>query len=104
MKLITLKSTVLALIVASPISVMAAEQIQEKNVSNNPIYAIAQIPIAGVRVATGAVALPLMIVGEIGNVSGEVGKSLWQGATGKNTKPMQSVDAKSPIDSNEDYL
>jgi len=104
MKLITLKSTALALIIASPMSVMATEQNYETHVSNNPIHAIAQIPIAGVKVATGAFALPLMMVGEIGNVSGEIGQSLWHEATGRNTESLRSVDAKSPTNGKESYL
>jgi hypothetical protein len=103
MKSTIFKSTVLALIVASPMSVVAAESSQTSAVSNNPIEAIVNIPIAGVRIATGVVAIPLMIVGEIGSVSGQAGEKLWQQANGHNNKPMQSVDTKSPI-SNERFL
>jgi hypothetical protein len=104
MKLTLLKSTVLALVVLSPMSVMAEEPLQKPAAYGNPILAIAQIPIAGVRIATGAVAIPLMIVGEIGNVSGQVGESLWQEANRQRTEPKKTVSSNISTNHKEKFL
>lgn len=104
MKLTILKSTVIALIVSGPMSVMAAEPLPQAEGTSNPIEAIVQIPVAGVRIATGAVALPLMFVGEIGNISGQAGEQLWQNATRQNSKSMEAADTKNPANSNERFL
>ena len=62
MKLTILKSTVLALIVSSPMTVMAAETIHNPEASSNPVEVIAQIPIAGIKLGFGIAAIPLLTV------------------------------------------
>ena len=80
MKLTILKSIALTIIASSSMSVMATDTIYKTDTSTNPVEAIAHIPIVGLKVAGGAAALPLMIVGEIGNLSGQAGESLWEAA------------------------
>jgi hypothetical protein len=99
-----LKLTIAALIISSPMSVIAAEPIQESEVSNNPIHAITHLPITGVKIATGAVAIPLMIVGEIGNISSQAGKELWLHASRPINKPNHSADTNTPVNSKERFL
>ncbi|MCZ6805092.1 MAG: hypothetical protein O7D86_14520 [Proteobacteria bacterium] len=84
----------LALIVSSPMTVMAAETVRNPEASSNPVEAIAQIPVAGLKIATGAVAIPLLIVGEIGSLSGQAGESLWEVARSPIGKSMQAADTK----------
>jgi ABC-type transporter Mla MlaB component len=104
MKLTIIKSTVIALAVSGPMSVMAAEPLSQQKEVSNPIEAIVQIPVAGARVATGAVALPLMFVGEIGKISGQAGEALWEQANGSNSEPIHTSDTKVPANSNERFL
>ncbi|MBL1141897.1 MAG: hypothetical protein HND53_07705 [Proteobacteria bacterium] len=104
MKLITVKSIALALIVSSPISVMATEPIPQPEEISNPIEVIVQIPVAGIRAATGLVSIPLMFVGEIGNISGQAGEQLWQSATRQKSKPIKDADIKNPANYNERFL
>jgi ABC-type phosphate/phosphonate transport system permease subunit len=104
MKLTIFKSTVLALIVSSPISVMAAEPLSQAEGISNPIEAIVQIPATGIRIATGVAALPLMFVGEIGNISGQAGEALWEHANSSNSEPMHASDTKVLSNSNESFL
>ncbi len=42
--------------------------------------ALAHSTVAGFKLVSGAVAIPLMISGEIGKASGEIGESLWDEA------------------------
>jgi len=50
------------------------------NALANSLEAIAQGTVAGFKLVSGAVAVPLMISGEIGRVSGQAGDELWQEA------------------------
>jgi hypothetical protein len=87
------KSVALALIVsASPGLVMAAEPNPQTDEINNPIEAIAQIPVAGIKVASGVVALPLMFVGEIGNISGQAGEALWEHASNSSSEAKHAFN------------
>ena len=104
MKSTIFKSTALALVISSPMSVMAAEPMPQSKEISNPIEAIAQVPATGIRVATGAVALPLMFIGEIGNISGQAGEVLWEHANRSNSEPMHTSDTKTPINNKESYL
>ena len=104
MKTSILKSTLLSLIVLSPMCVMAEEPSQKPDITNSPIHAIAHIPIAGVKIATGAVAIPLMIVGEIGNISGQAGEQLWQQASRPVSDSTRTADTKFPSGIKETFL
>ncbi len=42
--------------------------------------ALGHVTVAGLKLVSGAVAIPLMISGEIGKASGEIGESLWEEA------------------------
>lgn len=104
MKFAILKSTVVALIISSSMSVMAAEPVSQPEGISNPIEVIVQIPVAGIRIATGVVALPLMFVGEIGNISGQAGEALWEHANSTSSEPMHASDTKVLVNSNESFL
>ena len=78
MKMTNLKLIVLAIITSSSMTVMAADLDHKTDASSNPVEAIAQIPVVGLKVASGAAAVPLIFVGEIGSVSGQAGESLWE--------------------------
>lgn len=97
------KSTVLALVISSPMSVLAAD-VKPEETTVNPIEAIAQIPATGFRAATGVIALPLMFLGEVGNISGQAGEVLWQHASGSNNESIQTTDSNNPIQNKERYL
>jgi hypothetical protein len=42
--------------------------------------ALGHVTVAGLKLVSGAVAIPLMMSGEIGKASGEIGESLWEEA------------------------
>ncbi len=41
---------------------------------------LGHLTVAGLKLVSGAVAVPLMMTGEIGKASGEIGESLWEEA------------------------
>lgn len=47
---------------------------------NHSAQAMAHSTAAGIKVVSGVVALPLMMGGEIGKVSGDIGEALWDEA------------------------
>jgi len=74
-------------------NVMAAGSLQHlSNASAHSVQAIGQVAIGGVKVAAGVVAVPLMLVGEIGGASGQVGGSLWDSATKPIGEPLEITD------------
>lgn len=81
-----MKSTILSLLLAIPLTLTssmasAAGPFQHSlKASQHTAQAIAQTSIAGVKVVTGVVALPLMAVGEVGQLSGKAGGALWDSA------------------------
>lgn len=44
------------------------------------VQAVAHSTAAGVKLVSGAVAVPLMLSGEIGKAAGEIGEALWEEA------------------------
>jgi len=61
---------------------------------NNSIQAIGYSVEAGLKLASGAAAIPLMAVGEIGKVSGEIGHDLWEEA---NSPPVGALPVTDEI-------
>ncbi len=47
---------------------------------NHSAQALAHSTVAGLKLISGAVAIPLMMSGEIGKASGEIGEALWEEA------------------------
>ena len=93
-----MKSKLLKSIIAIPLlfgsmSAMAQGSLQHlSNASSHSVQAIGQAAIGGVKVAAGVVAVPLMLVGEIGEASGDVGGSLWDSATKPIGEPLEITD------------
>jgi hypothetical protein len=56
------------------------------------LEAVAHTTVAGMKVVSGAVALPLVIVGEIGQVSGDAGEELWEEANRPIGEPLVISD------------
>ena len=104
MKSITLKLTVFALMIFGSMNVTAAGPSHHlSEASKNSAQAITHLPIAGVKLVSGVVAVPLIIVGEIGNISGQAGTALWEEANRPIGEPLQITDevitsGKSPED------
>jgi hypothetical protein len=100
MKLTILKSIVLALITTSSITAMGTETNHKTDTLSNPVEVIAHVPIVGLKIASGIAAVPLMIVGEIGSLSGQAGESLWEAAnrpigdTNQNSETNKGVNFK----------
>jgi len=59
---------------------------------NNSFEAIGYSVEGGLKLASGAAAIPFMVVGEIGNVSGEVGHGLWEEANSPPNGPLPVTD------------
>ncbi len=59
---------------------------------NNSFEAIGYSVEGGLKLASGAAAIPFMVVGEIGNVSGEVGHGLWDEANSPPSGPLPVTD------------
>jgi len=47
---------------------------------DHSVQALGHVTVAGLKLVSGAVAIPLMMSGEIGKASGEIGESLWEEA------------------------
>ena len=62
------------------------------NAIANSLEAIAQGTVAGFKLVSGAIAVPLMISGEIGRVSGQAGEELWQEANTPIGTPLVITD------------
>jgi hypothetical protein len=50
------------------------------NAVDHSAQAVAHSSAAGIKLVSGAVAIPLMIGGEIGKASGDIGEALWDDA------------------------
>lgn len=60
--------------------------------SAHSAMAVGEFALAGAKLATGAVAVPLMISGGVGALSGEAGSSLWHAAGGTIGDPLPVAD------------
>ncbi|MBI2994459.1 MAG: hypothetical protein HYY48_09850 [Gammaproteobacteria bacterium] len=58
----------------------------------NSMEALAQTTVGGLKLISGSIALPLMMGGEIGKVSGQVGDELWEEANTPIGKPLVITD------------
>jgi uncharacterized SAM-binding protein YcdF (DUF218 family) len=92
MKLLISKSVLLVVMVSvCSFSVLADETESKEMEVSNPIEAIVQIPVTGIKVASGIAALPLIFAGEIGSVSSQAGYALLEHASSSNNKVKQPV-------------
>ncbi len=70
-----------AILLSISIPVYAGGSAQHfSNSLDHSAQALAHSTVAGFKLASGAVAIPLMMSGEIGKASGEVGETLWDEA------------------------
>lgn len=93
MKSNILKVAIVVPMVFGSMNVMAAGSLQHlSNASSHSVQAIGQTAVAGVKIASGVVAVPLMIVGGIGNASGQAGDALWNEATTPIGEPLTITD------------
>ncbi|MFW5426312.1 MAG: hypothetical protein ACKE8G_07425 [Methylophagaceae bacterium] len=93
-----MKSKIIKLVAISSMlfgsaSAMAAGSLQHlSQASAHSAQAIAQTSVAGVKIVSGVVALPLMLAGEVGNVSGQAGHALWDSANQPIGEPLAITD------------
>ena len=93
-----MKSNIVKLVIATSMifgsaSVMAAGPSQHlSQASAHSVQAIAQTSVAGVKIVSGVVAVPLMLVGEVGNASGQAGHALWDSANQPIGEPLAITD------------
>jgi hypothetical protein len=91
-----LKLSTVAILVSmlfSSMNVMAAGPLQNlSNASKHSAQAVGQTSIAGVKIVSGIVAVPLMAVGEIGGASGQAGHALWDNASKSIGEPLEITD------------
>lgn len=81
------------LIVAPAGAVPAAGASQHlSNGLAHSLEAVAQSTVGGFKLVSGAVAVPLMFVGEIGKVSGAAGDELWRDANTPIGTPLLITD------------
>ncbi len=74
-------------------SAMAAGPFQHlSQASAHSAQAIAQTSVAGVKIVSGIVAVPLMVVGVVGGVSGQAGHALWDSANQPIGEPLAITD------------
>jgi len=79
-KLIQTSSSI-AMLLSLSIPVIAGGSAQHFSDSlDHSVQAIGHSTVAGLKLVSGAVAIPLMMSGEIGKASGEIGESLWDEA------------------------
>jgi hypothetical protein len=75
----TISSAVILLSFSMP--VLAGGSAQHLSDSlNHSLQALAHSTAAGFKLVSGVVAIPLMVSGEIGKASGEIGEALWEEA------------------------
>ena len=92
MKTTFLKSIVLAIVTSFSMTTMAEDNHQADK-SIHPVEAIAHIPVVGFKVASGVAAVPLMIVGEVGELSSQAGQTLMEVARRPINNSKQNADS-----------
>jgi len=75
----TISTTAMLLILSMPVIAGGSAQ-HFSNSLDHSVQALGHSTVAGFKLVSGAVAIPLMISGEIGKASGEIGESLWDEA------------------------
>ncbi len=75
----TIGSTAILLGLSTPVYAGGSAQNFSDSLDHSA-QAVALSTVAGLQLVSGAVAIPLMITGEIGKASGEIGESLWEEA------------------------
>ena len=76
-----IKNTVVVGLFCASTAATAGGSLQHLGESlNHSAQAVAHSTAAGVKIVSGVVSIPLMAVGEVGKVSGEIGEELWNEA------------------------
>jgi hypothetical protein len=93
-----MKSKIIKLVVVismlfGSVSAMAAGPSEHMSqASAHSAQAIAQTSVAGVKIVSGVVAVPLMLVGGVGKASGQAGHALWDSANQPIGEPLTITD------------
>lgn len=93
-----MKSTLVKSIIALPLlfgsmTTMAAGPSEHSaKGSEHSIHALTETSVAGAKLTSGIVAVPLMIVGDVGGASGQAGDALWDSATQPIGQPLEITD------------
>ena len=70
-----------AILLGLSVSVYAGGSAQHFSDSlDHSAQALGHVTVAGLKLVSGAVAIPLMMSGEIGKASGDIGEALWEEA------------------------
>ena len=77
---------------SSACSAVAGSAQHLSQASVHSAQAIAQTSVAGVKIVSGVVAVPLILVGEVGNASGQAGDALWESANQPIGEPLTITD------------
>lgn len=75
-----LQSGIFIVVMFSSMNVLAEPYNHTNQKSSGPADVVAYAALGGIKIASAAVAIPLLTVGEIGNVSGAAGNALWENA------------------------
>jgi hypothetical protein len=87
------KSIISLLLCAASTTAVAGGSVEASTEAlNHSLQAVGYSLQAGVKLASGALAIPFITVGEIGKVSGEVGHGLWEEANSPPTEPLPVSD------------
>jgi len=80
-----------AILVSMPVAAGGASYHLSQALANS-MEALAQATVGGLKLVSGAIAVPLMVGGEIGKVSGQAGDELWEEANTPIGKPLVITD------------
>ena len=75
----TISSTAMLFSLSMPVIAGGSAQHFSDSLDHS-VQALGHSTVAGLKLVSGAVAIPLMMSGEIGKASGEIGESLWDEA------------------------
>lgn len=88
-----LKIAILIPLLLGSISAFAAGSTQNiSNASTHSAHALAQTSVSGVKIVSGVIATPLIVAGELGNISAHIGHTLWDLATVPLNEPLKITD------------
>ena len=84
-----IKLVVISSILFGSASAMATGSVQH---SSQASAHSAQTSVAGVKIVSGVIAVPLMLAGEVGKASGQAGHALWESANQPIGEPLAITD------------
>lgn len=85
-------AAVTSMLFGSASAIAAGPSQHMSQASGHSVQAIAQTSVAGVKIVSGVVAVPLMLVGEVGQASGQAGHALWDSANQPIGEPLAITD------------